>query len=463
MKPTDPAPDGVVRKIAEAWKQDRPLGRVVRNSGYLFASNAISAVLSILTANLLGVEKFGQLGIITSFVSNVNRLLSFRMGDMVVRYMGEYMAQGEKEKAAAIVKIAGLAEGLTSIVAYFVMVLLAPLAAQYIAKDISTTPYFVLFGISILGMLMTETATGVLQVGNHYRSQSVINLAQSLLTSAIFVAAALFKGGILMVLWAYLAGKLLLGIAPMVLAFIRLNQELGKGWWRVSLKILPPLKEISRFALSTNFSGTVNMLARDSELLWIGWLTGSTAAVGYYKTAQAVVNLIIMPINPFIATTYPEIAKACAKKMWADLRKLLQRVTIIAGGWTVAVTIVLAVAGETLLFTPWIPWRGHFAAVYKPEFLPSMTVLFVLLIGYGIANTVYWSRSLLLSFDQADYPFKVSFWAMIVKIILTVLLVPRFGYLCEAALLSGYLLVTVGLQLIRGLRLLNAKKSEMIE
>jgi hypothetical protein len=36
------------------WRQDRLLSRVLRNSSYLFASNAIGAVLSIVTANLLG-------------------------------------------------------------------------------------------------------------------------------------------------------------------------------------------------------------------------------------------------------------------------------------------------------------------------------------------------------------------------------------------------------------------------
>ena len=34
----------------DAWRKDHLLGRVVRNSSYLFISNAISAVLSIITA-----------------------------------------------------------------------------------------------------------------------------------------------------------------------------------------------------------------------------------------------------------------------------------------------------------------------------------------------------------------------------------------------------------------------------
>ena len=54
----------LVRKAASAWKKDQVLGRVVRNSGYLFASNVITALLSIFTANLLGVERFGALSIV---------------------------------------------------------------------------------------------------------------------------------------------------------------------------------------------------------------------------------------------------------------------------------------------------------------------------------------------------------------------------------------------------------------
>ncbi len=69
------------------------LKKVVGNSAYLFGSQAVSAVLSILTANLLGVASFGALGVVISFVTNINRLLSFRMADFVVRYMGGFLAE----------------------------------------------------------------------------------------------------------------------------------------------------------------------------------------------------------------------------------------------------------------------------------------------------------------------------------------------------------------------------------
>ncbi len=158
----------LIRRLMATWGQDRLLGRVVRNSGYLFSSNIISAILSILTANLLGVEQFGALGIVISFVSSVNRLLSFRMGDVVVRYMGDFLARDEKEKAAAIVKAAALTETATSLIAFGLLIVLAPLGAAYIIHDPASTPLVILYGISILGMFATETATGVLQVGGYF-------------------------------------------------------------------------------------------------------------------------------------------------------------------------------------------------------------------------------------------------------------------------------------------------------
>ncbi|MBA4420009.1 MAG: hypothetical protein C0391_02565 [Anaerolinea sp.] len=450
-----------LKRLFHSWSSDRLLGRIVKNSGLLFTSNTISAILSIVTANLLGVEKFGALGIVISFVSSINRLLSFRMGDVVVRYMGEYVTRGELKKAGALVKAAGLMEAGTSLAAYLVLVLAAPLGARYIAHDPSSTPYFFLFGISIIGMLATETATGVLQVGNRFKGQSVINLLQSLVTAVIIVYAYFTKAGILVVLLAYLAGKLVAGIGPMLLAIRNLNQTLGKGWWQASFKLLPPFKELARFAISTNLSGTINMVVRDSELLWVGWLF-NTQAAGYYKTALAVINLMIMPINPFISTTYPEIMRSVTQKAWQRLRQLLRRVTLIAGGWTLAVGIVLVLFGRQLFFTAWIPWNGELHAIYKSEFLPALPLLIILLAGFGLANSLYWNRSLLLAFGMADYPLKVAFWATLVKVALTVTVVPLLGYQWEAVLLSLYLCVTVAILARKGLSEISKKEGEAV-
>lgn len=427
----------------------------MKNSSYLFASSAIGAVLSIVTANLLGVSELGMLGILTSFVAGINRLFSFRMGDVVVKYMGAALARGETETAAAVVKAAMLAEALTSIAAFVFLVLVAPLAAAYIAKDASTTPLFLLYGLSILANLTTETSSGVLQVTNHYRSQALISLAQSVMVAILVGAAYVMHGGLLMVLWAYLIGKVILGGGPILVAFYWLPRVLGRDWLRAPWSLLPPRGELVRFAISTNFSGTINLIARDSEAAWVGFFFNTTV-VGYFKTALAIITLAVMPINAFISTSYPEITRTIASRDWSGLRLLLRRVTAIAAGWTGAVAVGLLLFGRQVLFQNW-PVFGRLVHIYKPEFLPAYPLLLVLLIGFGAANIFFWNRPLLLAQGLADYPLKTSFWSMLAKVALALVLIKALGmgYMTEAVLLSGYFVVSVGLNVWRGLREIN--------
>ena len=435
---------------ARAFAGDRLLRRVVRNSTYLFASNIIAAVLGIVTANLLGVAVFGTLGIITGFVADVNRLLSFRMNDVVVRYVGEAMARGEKERAAAVIKAAGLAEALTSLAAFGVLALLAPLGARFFAKDTLLAPLFVLYGLSILANLNYETATGLLQVTGHFRTQALINLAQSVLVAVLIVSAALRGGGLVDVLWAYLIGKFILGLGPVAAALFWLPRAIKPDWWRARFSLLPPWRELVRFAFSTNVSATINLVARDSEVPWVGLFFGPVVA-GYYKIALQIINLVVMPINPFISTTFPEITRAVAERAWQRLRDLLRRVSLIAGGWTAAVALGLLLFGRQVLFSDWQLF-GRTFHIYDAAYEPAFPVLLLLLVGYGVANTVFWSRPLLLAQGLADFALKVSFLAMLGKLALGVLLLPRAGYLAEAVFLSLYFSVSVGVMVWRGLR-----------
>jgi O-antigen/teichoic acid export membrane protein len=437
-----------------SWRQDKVLGAVIKNSSYLLSGNTISMVLSmvqsILAARLLGVAGFGLLGTITVFASTINRLFSFRMGEMVVKYAGEYLTVGRQDRAAALIKAAALAEAATSTLAFIALLLLSPLAAVYLGKDANTAPLFMIYGISILGNLMTETSTGVLQVGDHFRSQAAINVSQSILTASIIFCAFIFKGSLMVVLVAYLLGKIVLGSGPMVVAWLRLKKLLGEGWWKARLSLLPDHRELLRFAISTNLSATVNLVVRDSEILWVSYFL-SPLQSGYYKVAMAIINLVMMPIDPFISTTFPEISRSIAAKKWAQLKHLLRRVSTIASAWTVAVGIGLLFLGHWL-----ISWYG-------PQYQPAFPALMILLIGNGIANILFWNRPLLLALGQPVFPFQVTFWCGLVKVALAFILVPKNGYIAEAALLSGYFAVSVIIIVLRGqFALRRAERRELL-
>lgn len=435
------------QKIRSSLRDDPLLQRVLRNSSYLFSSSAISAVLStiqmIFVVRLLDPDEYGlATGVIMLFATSVNQFLSFRMSEVVVRYAGEALALEKKDHAAALIKGIGFTEALTSLAAYLVLMALSPWAAAVLARDASTTPYFIAYGLFLLGNIVYETSVGTLQTFHQFGRVARANFFQSITTFVLILGAGLSGLGILGVLFAYLVGKLVAGVLVTFSALREVERNLGKEWWHVPLSLIPDWKSIGRFMLSTNLNGTINLFARDNIPIYIAyWL--STTEVGYFKFALTLINLVKLPIEPFIWPTYAEITRTIVQRQWAVTRKLLRQVSSIAGIWTL-------LTGGGLILLGW--WLIPF--VFGAEYAPAYPAVVILLIGYGCANILNWNRPLLLALDKARYPVFVAGIVGAVELLLFFLLVPRTNYLVASAIFSGYLAVSVLWMVWRGLTLI---------
>jgi O-antigen/teichoic acid export membrane protein len=153
---------------------------------------------------------------------------------------------------------------------------------------------------------------------------------------------------------------------------------------------------------------------------------------------------VTLPIEPFIWPTYAEITGTVARFQWDATKRLLRRVSAIAAAWTLS-------AGGVLVALGW--WIIPF--VYGQDTAPAYPATVILLIGYGFANIFHWNRPLMLALGRPSYPLIVAILVGAVQIALIFILVPRFGYLGMAALLSAYFLVSIGLIVWRGLKEIN--------
>ena len=441
-------------KIYQEWKQDKSLGDVVKNTGYMITSNTATTGLTfiqgILAAVILGPIEYGLLGMVVSFSSNINRLFSFRMGEMVVKFGGEFLENQEFRKASALIKFAGLAELITSILAYILLIVLAPWAAKVILKDPLITKWIIIYGLALLANFSSETSTAILQIGNQFRNLARLNFFQSLLTAIWIVVLFFSQGNLIQVLLAYLAGKLLFGSGLFILAIKTMNTILGKEWWEIRLSELENKKSIIKFAISTNISGTLNIIIRDSEVLWVGYFLSPLYA-GYFKFSIAVINAIILPISQLITVTYPQINKSIVAKQWNSLKKLLSRTSLIAFFWVIICSLGLVFFGEWVL-----------SFIKDGAYVPALPYIFVLIIGYGFASIFFWNRNVLLSFNQPNVPLLIMLVFGGIKTILMFVLIPRFGYLMQAGLLSGYFVISIGMMVILGVRQIRNQESREV-
>jgi O-antigen/teichoic acid export membrane protein len=438
-----------VTSLLSRLKADSIFARVLRNSGFLFSSTVISAALGfaqgILIVRLIGIEQFGALTAIMLFASNVNRLLSFRMSEVTVKYLGEALAQEDKARAAALAKWIGIGETVTSVLAYLVLFFLA----AWFAGDAALAGYYRFYGLFLLANLVYETSTGILQSTDKFKRVAFANVLQSVATILLVIIAFFMKWGMIEILVAYLVGKILAALVVTSSAVLALNRKLGNDWIHAPFHLVHDWKSIARFAVSTNINGTVNLFARDNIPLYINYFV-SDAATGYFKIATSLINLVMLPIEPFIWPTYAEITKTIAQKQWDATRRLLKQVSGIGAAWTL-------LAGGGLAALGW--WFIPFA--YDVEPAPVYVCVLILLVGYGVANIANWNRPLLLALGRPNDPLIVAAVTGVIELALIFLLVPSGGYLVAAGIFSAYLAMSILINVWHGLS--EIKRQSKIE
>jgi O-antigen/teichoic acid export membrane protein len=439
----------IFQRLRSNLRDDPVLQRVLRNSSYLFSSSAISAVLSAVqiyfVVRLLSPKEYGLVfAIIMVFVSGVNRLLSFRMSEVVVKYVGEALAQEEKERAAALVKGIGLAEAITSVLAYLVLAGLAAFAARIYETSVFL---FLYYGLFLLANLIYETSVGVLQTTDRFNYVARANLLQSIATAILILIAFFLERGVFEVLTAYLVGKTIAAFMVSGSAIREVERRWGSKWLRAPLGLVSNWKSIWRFALSTNLNGTINLFARDNIPLYIGYFL-SAAEAGYFRFALSLINLIMLPIEPFIWPTYAEITRTVSQLKWDATRKLLRQVSSIAGVWTV-------LTGGGLVALGW--WL--IPLLFGADYLPAYPAIVILLLGYACANIFNWNRPLLLALGKPRYPLLVAGVVGAIELLLFFSLVPSGNYLTASAIFSGYLAVSILWMVWRGLTLLRREEA----
>ncbi len=441
--------------LLSKFKNDPLFAKVIRSSGSLFSSNTIALGLNVLqgimATRLLGPAGFGLIGVVMAFASTVNSIFSFRMSELVVRYGGEYLSRGEKDKASAVIKIAGFTEGIVSLLAFIVVVAAASLAETHLAKTPGVSWMFTVYALGLLANFNTETSTGILQVTDRIKLQGAINLAQSIFTSIVIAGAFFLNGTLPIVLGAYLLGKSILGLGMFVAAQIQLNKRLGGGWWRTPFSTLTARRDIFRFAFSSNISATLIKIFRESDLIWVGFFLDTTA-VGYYRVAYTLVHFLAIPADPLIAATFPEINRLAVEKAWNKLKSFLRKVT----AFSFAYNIILG-AG-LLIFGPWL------IRIYSgAEYLGAYPALVALVIGLVFNYILFWNRPLLLSLGLPEFPVYATLIAGLLKLGFSFAFVPRYGIVAAGALLSFYYIASVGMMVIRGVAEIQKQRRKMQE
>ncbi len=404
--------------------------RMLGNSAWLLGARLtaipIGIVQSVLTARLLGVEGYGVLAIVITFVATLNQLTSFRMNEFLVKQVSDAQAAGRRDLAAAAIKVALVAEAAASLLSFAVVWATARLAAEWLVGQPGAASLLRLYAIFVLGHIVFESATGIFQIFDRFRVQATTALAVKVLMLAGVAIVWLRGGGLREVVLAFALASALPALAASWVALAEVGRQLGAGWWRTPLSVLAGRGARMRsFAISTNVSSTLSVVVKDADALWLGWLSTPTE-VGYYRLATTLVKLVLLPGNPLVQAAYPEIARTLSRGEIERARTLLRQATVLAAAWIVPLAALLGAAG------PWLVPR-----LYGAEFAPAAPILALLLAGMGLSQVLFWNRPTILALGRPGFALRLTLLNAVLKVPLVLLLVPTLGAVAMAGISAG--------------------------
>lgn len=402
----DPAPDHV-------------LGRLSRQAGWLLGANILALGVAfaqgILLARNLGPAAFGSLALMLALTDLIQQLLSSRVWETATTFVTRYRATGDTRAAAAVLKICLSVDLIAATASTLLLLASAEFLARWFIKDPGAVG--ALRACAVMPILLVPIATGrsMLRMADRYRWLSSELLAESMVRLiAVWIVLALVGTELGPVVTAYLiaAG---VGSVAMVWLMTRAWRELGLGAWRDSpLSAVPQPRQVLRFMLYSNLSGTFRLLSAKADLLMLGWFV-QPAAVGVYRLARSLADPLVALSDPVYQATYPELARLIHEGATADARRLTD--SIRRRAWLVIVPACMLV---TLLAGWVIPLV--FGTAYT-----SAVPLVQLLVWQLVWIPYLWVPGLLLSMGKAGIVASLTGVDAVIYVAMLLVLVPTMG------------------------------------
>lgn len=374
------------------WFKDQNMRSLLKNSSYLGASRVVAAIASLITlaftGRALGVELFGLLILIHSYVEAASSLTKFQSWQLVVRYGGDILVNGDPARFKAATGFAlglDIASGVLGMVAAMVLL-------PFIGHWFGIPDNYVLIAVlycTLLPTMASMTSGGVLRALDRFDliswAGSAQPIARMLMVGIAFALDAPFMayiaiwyvtdiGGDLyqwFLTWRELRRrKLLRGIRP------SLRPRTLPGAWRFAIHI----------NLTASLMGAWGPLAN----LIVGGLLGPASAA-LYRIAANLADAVQKPTDLLGRAFYPEVARMdlATKKPW----NLMLRGSAIAAALGVAAMLIMLVAGKPLIT---LVFGASFAGAYQP-LIVLMLVALLLVVSFPFAPMLY-------ALDRPDAP-----------------------------------------------------------
>jgi O-antigen/teichoic acid export membrane protein len=416
---------------------DNQSRQLFKNSSWVFFSNfystALAFIRSVIIARGLGPGIYGTYAIIVAFVGLIQEFLNLNIGTALIKYGAEYHNENRNDKLMALIKSSVIVSFIMAGVSIIAIALLLLFSYETFIDKPGLEWFIIAYAIAASITYLNSISRGLLRLYFKFRKSSVIQMIMDTVeTVAIAIAVIFYPADLNIFFIAVIITRLLNGLICNLLAFYELKNELAPYKSATPSLIESDKKGIKKFVLGNSVGNTLKTVINQGDVLLLGALTNSLQ-VAYYSVAKKLAYSVLTLTDPLSQSIYPQLAKLLAAQQFADVRKMLLRITSLA---LIPGIIFLLI---TFFLNEWI-----IITVYGAEYVEATHSFFYFLAGATLGAVTFWTLPLIQSLGLVKMRVKVYAITIIAGSMLAWLLIPTM----QAAGMALALLITNVLNMI---------------
>lgn len=324
---------------------------VMQNFGWMVASRGLAAVFSLIylaiVTRSLGVSGFGKFALITGAAQMLANLLAFQTWQIIVQYGVNHLENRDETKLARLFRSAVLLDAVSAVTG----IIAAAIILHFFADALGMTPTLaratLIFNIIML-LSLRSTPLGIMRLRDRFSLAAAADSATPILRLFGAVVVGIIHPKLQGFLIAWAIAELLTAAAHWyaVHKIGDLRLMLSKGFGL--REVFADNPGIVRYSLTTNFSQSLGITAKQIPLFLVGGLTGTAAAGAFRLAAQLSRSLTVL--SQLIAkAAFPEIVRAVRNLGVGSLRSVVVRTIRVALLVSTVVFIFVVLFGTFIL------------------------------------------------------------------------------------------------------------------
>jgi len=334
----------------------------------------------------------------------------------LVKYLAEFHARGEYERAASLCPLGYLIDFVVALLAFLGIILLASWASQTIVHRPDLSWLLILYAFAFLPQSLQGTSYAVLAVHGRFSTVALINTVTTLVRVALVLGLVLGGWSVIGVVVGNAVAMGLTGLVYAFSAWLLIRASWGTIPWSATWANLKGYRrEILRFLAYNNLNALLGMIPKQLDVVLLGYFRNPTE-VGFYNLAKKFASSVNYLVGPLQSVTYPRLTRLSGI---GDFR--LFGVTIKQFIHNISFSVVIMLPIVTLLLPRIVSLLA--GTTYKP----SIPLVQILLPAYWIWLAFFWLKP---AYFAMGY---VKRWTVgiaissIAFILLATITVPLFG------------------------------------